>query len=201
MKENRGCKNIIKLNVFLLIAFLLIGLTAGIAYAAPSISLSPSSGFSSIMIAGSGFSPTSSITIYWDGNIVPNISIPSPLITNILGEFTAIVVVQNQTNPGFYNVTAKDSLGGEASALFTVVNMTGPEGQKGDTGPQGPEGIAGEKGDTGDQGIQGEKGDKGDQGSAGQMGLFEEALVVVAFIFSAFALILVFLQIRKKKPF
>lgn len=52
----------------------------------------------------------------------------------------------------------------------------GPQGEKGDTGPQGP---AGEKGDTGaqglqgipgPQGIQGEKGDKGDTGAQGPKG-------------------------------
>lgn len=200
MNIYNGCKNILKFYVFLSIVFLLFGFSAQVAYAAsPSISLSPSSGFSSIMVYGTGFSPSSSITIYWDGNSIPNI--PSPLITNFLGEFTAIINVQNQTDPGFYNVTAIDSLGGQASAFFTVVNMTGPEGPKGDTGPQGPEGTSGEKGDTGEQGISGEKGEKGDQGPSGQMGLFEEVIVVFALIFSILSLLLIYFHTRKKKPF
>jgi hypothetical protein len=197
MNKYKGCKNVFKLFVFLL----MLGFFTQIAAAAPTISLSPTSGFSSIMVTGSGFSPSSTITIYWDGVAMPNISIPSPLITNILGEFTAIVNVLNQTSPGFYNITARDSLSGQASAQFYVVNMTGPEGPIGDTGPQGPEGATGEKGDTGLQGIQGEKGEIGDQGPPGQMGLLEEVLIAFAFIFSVLSFIMVFFQTRKKKPF
>ena len=46
----------------------------------------------------------------------------------------------------------------------------GPQGEKGDTGPQGPQGPQGEKGDTGPQGPQGEKGDTGDTGPQGPQG-------------------------------
>ncbi len=199
MNKNKEFKNIFKLNIFLLIVFLLFGFFVQVAYAAPTISLSPSSGFSSIMVVGSGFSPVSNITIYWDGNSISNI--PSPLFTNFLGEFTAIINVQNQTEPGFYNVTAIDLLGGQASAFFTVVNMTGPEGPKGDTGPQGPEGTSGIKGDTGEQGIPGEKGEEGDQGPPGQMGLLEEVVITFAIILSILSLLLVYFHTRKKKPF
>jgi len=150
------------------------------------------------MISGANFS-AGTITIYWEGNLIPTIL--SPLTTNPFGAFTAIINVQNQTEPGLYNITAIDSLGGQASAFFTVVNMTGPEGPKGDTGPQGPEGYSGEKGDPGEQGPAGEKGEKGDQGIADQMGLLEEILIVIAFIFSVLSLILVFFKIRKRKPF
>jgi len=202
MNKFKGCKNILKFFVFLLSVFLVFGCFTQVANAAPVISLYPSSGFSTIMVSGTGFSPSSTITIYWDGNSTPNI--PTPLITNFLGDFTAIINVPNQTKPGFYNITAIDSLGGQASFLFTVVNMTGPEGPKGDTGPQGPEGTSGEKGDTGEQGIAGEKGEKGDQGEqgpAGQMGILEEVIVAIAFIFSALSLLLIYFHTRKKKPF
>jgi hypothetical protein len=201
MNKNSGCKNILKFFVFISIIFLLFGFFAQVAYAAtPTITLSPSSGFSSIMVSGTGFSSVSNnnITIYWDGNPIP--TFPSALVTDY-GEFTALINVPNQTNPGFYNITAIDSLGVQASALFYVVNMTGPEGPKGDTGPQGPEGTSGIKGDTGEQGIPGEKGEKGDQGPPGQMGLLEEVIVVFAFILSILSLFLVFLHTRKKKPF
>jgi len=199
MKKYKGCKNILKFKLFLIICFLLFGFFTQIASAAPTISLSPSSGFSTIMVSGSSFSPSSIITIYWNGDTTPNI--PGPLITNFLGEFTAIINVPNQTEPGFYNITAIDSIGGQASAFFTVVNMTGPQGPIGETGPQGPEGTYGEKGDTGEQGIPGEKGEKGDQGPAGQMGLLEEVVIVIAFILSVLSFLLVYFHTRKKKPF
>lgn len=60
-----------------------------------------------------------------------------------------------------------------------TVNIRGPDGPKGDTGPQGPTGPkgdkgdtgpAGPKGDTGDVGPAGPKGDTGDTGPAGPKG-------------------------------
>ena len=48
-----------------------------------------------------------------------------------------------------------------------TVNIRGPDGPKGDTGPQGP---TGPKGDTGDTGPAGPKGDTGDVGPAGPKG-------------------------------
>lgn len=46
----------------------------------------------------------------------------------------------------------------------------GPQGEKGDTGPQGPQGEKGDPGDTGPQGPQGEKGDTGGTGPQGPQG-------------------------------
>jgi hypothetical protein len=198
MNKNKGCKNILKLYVFLLIVFLLFGFSANVATAAsPAISLSPSSGFSTIMISGTDFSSiiNNNITVYWVGSPIP--TFPSKIETDY-GEFTAIINVPNQTDPGFYNITVIDSQGLQASAIFTVINMTGPEGPKGDTGPQGPEGTFGEKGDTGEQGIQGEK---GDQGPPGQMGILEEVVIIFAIILSILSLLLVYFHTRKKKPF
>ncbi|MGJ0690300.1 hypothetical protein [Veillonella seminalis] len=63
------------------------------------------------------------------------------------------------------------------------IGLTGPQGEqgiegprgeqgiKGDQGIQGPQGIQGEQGPVGPQGIQGPKGDKGDRGSEGPRGL------------------------------
>ena len=48
------------------------------------------------------------------------------------------------------------------------VNIKGPKGEKGDTGPEGPQG---QKGDTGATGSQGPKGDTGAAGPAGPQGL------------------------------
>jgi len=196
MSKKYGCKNILKLYVF---GFVVIGFCGSVALAAPLISLSPSSGFSTVMVVGNGFSPTSNIIIYWNNISIP--SYPSPLLTNFFGEFTAIINVPNQTTPGFYNISVMDSLGGQSSSFFTVVNMTGPEGPIGNTGPQGPEGISGEKGDTGDQGVQGIQGVEGDQGPQVEIGLPLEMSIIFAFILSAIALILVFFHVRKKKPF
>lgn len=77
---------------------------------------------------------------------------------------------------------------------YNLGRVIGPQGPKGDTGPQGPQGIKGDtgpagptgpkgpkgdtgpigltgpKGDQGIQGIQGPKGDKGDTGATGPTG-------------------------------
>ena len=59
------------------------------------------------------------------------------------------------------------------------VNIMGPQGEQGETGPQGPQGEQGEtgpqgpqgeQGETGAQGPQGEKGDTGAQGPQGEQG-------------------------------
>ena len=57
--------------------------------------------------------------------------------------------------------------GFEGTEAEWLASLTGPQGEKGDTGEQGPQG---EKGDTGEQGPQGEKGDTGEQGPQGKKG-------------------------------
>ncbi len=182
--------------VFILFVFLLSVFLSQGAYAA-SLTLSPNSGFSSIMVVGTDFSTITNITIFWNGSAIP--TIPSQLIVES-GGFTALINVPSQIKPGSYNVTAKGFSGGEkASAFFTVVNMTGPEGPKGDTGPQG---STGEKGDTGEQGLTGETGSKGDKGATGEMSLLQSILIIFAFVLSVLSLfltILIILKIRKKK--
>ncbi|WP_306009337.1 hypothetical protein [Bacillus sp. MMSF_3328] len=54
------------------------------------------------------------------------------------------------------------------SAKMAVVDLQGPQGEKGDTGPRGPIGLTGPKGE---QGLQGPQGIKGDTGPAGPHGL------------------------------
>ena len=54
--------------------------------------------------------------------------------------------------------------------IDTKVSATGPQGPKGDIGPQGEQGPKGDTGPQGLQGIQGEKGDTGLQGPKGDTG-------------------------------
>jgi len=64
----------------------------------PQITLSPTSGFSAITVAGKGFFG-GQITIYWDDEPIP--TVPSPLYSYDTqdGSFTAIITVPTQTDP------------------------------------------------------------------------------------------------------
>lgn len=66
-----------------------------------------------------------------------------------------------------------DSVGQKIWAYFTGtgwVDMEGPQGPQGDTGPQGPQGPQGETGPQGPQGLQGDTGPQGPQGLQGDTG-------------------------------
>ena len=161
-----------RLSLFVFLATLLIlvvGVPSHKVYSqhSGSISLSPTSGFSTVTIAGSGFSGSGfyggEISIYWDGEPIP--TVPAPLYANQQGNFTAIISVPTQTDPGEHTVTARDQQGTTASAIFEVVDMTGPQGPRGEQGP------AGEQGPTGEQGAQGEPGPPGPTGEQGPPGL------------------------------
>lgn len=83
---------------------------------------------------------------------------------------------------GYVNAVARDAktakdAAAESRVLYQKVQedlaegkLTGPKGDKGDTGAQGIQGPKGDKGDTGPKGIQGEKGEKGDPGPQGIQG-------------------------------
>jgi hypothetical protein len=154
-----------------------------------NIVLSPYTGFASTTMIGSGFSNNSRVTIAWDGTTVP--SVPSAVITDTTGSFAALISVPTQTAPGVHTINATDESGNWATATFTVVDMTGPQGPKGDTGAQGPTGLQGQQGPKGDTGLQGStgpqgpKGDTGPQGSQGDTGPQgppgENQLVLIAF--------------------
>lgn len=103
----------------------------------PSITLSPTSGFSTVTISGQGFD--GQIRIYWEQQLIP--TVPSPVYAGNDGTFTAIISVPTQTRPGRYSVSVE---GGKvsATATFTVFDMTGA------TGPVGPAGPAGDPGPT-----------------------------------------------------
>lgn len=144
----------------------------------PIITLTPTSGFAATTVVGEGFS-YSEIYIYWDQERIP--TVPSPLFPTytyeqIPGHFTAIISVPTQTAPGDHEITAKDQEGNWARAIFTVIDMTGPQGPMGETGPagpageQGPAGAAGEQGPTGPTGRQGTPGQAGEQGPPGPTG-------------------------------
>ena len=53
---------------------------------------------------------------------------------------------------------------------YADVDLTGPQGPKGETGDTGPQGPKGDTGETGPQGPQGDKGDTGPQGPKGDTG-------------------------------
>jgi len=93
------------------------------------ITLTPSSGIAVTTVAGSGFSSYSKVTLNWDGVSLP--TVPSSIITDAYGQFTAIISVPTQTVPGTHIVNATDDDSNWATATFTVVNMTGPQGPSG----------------------------------------------------------------------
>lgn len=119
-----------------------------------TIDLTPDVGFSSTTVVGLEFAANSTVTITWDGTLIP--TVPSPVITDSDGNFTAIISVLTPNDPGPHTVNATDESGNWATATFTVVDITGPQG------PEGPQGEQGDPGDTGPQGPEGPKGDKGD---------------------------------------
>ena len=111
------------------------------------ITLTPSSGLGVVTVSGLGFSVNSEVEIDWAGEDVP--TVPTTIKTDDDGNFTAIISVPT-TTPGDYTVAAVDESGNEASATFTVEDMTGPQGPAGSEGPQG------ETGEQGPAGAQGE---------------------------------------------
>ncbi len=85
----------------------------------PKLELEPTSGIATTTLVGSGFAPNSEMSVTWNGTTVH--TVPSPLITDGYGAFTAIISVLNQTVPGSYNITTVDEMGNEATAIFEVI--------------------------------------------------------------------------------
>ena len=104
----------------------------------------PAEGIASTTLVGSGFAPNSTITVSWDGEVIP--TIPSPLTTDSSGNFTAIISVLTQTEPGVHIIQVTDEEGNVAFAPFNVTDMTGPPGPQGPPGPEGPPGEQGPPG-------------------------------------------------------
>lgn len=146
--------------ITIFVALVLSLATIAVAYACttpavsiPAITLSPNQGFATTTISGTGFSADKTITITYDGVAQP--TVPITVQTDCSGAFTAIISIPNELAVGPHTIVASDSKGDAASATFTVVSMTGPQGE------QGPQGV---------QGVQGPQGIQGPQGAAGQNG-------------------------------
>ena len=90
----------------------------------PKLELVPATGIAATTLVGSGFAPKSKISVTWDDTPIP--TVPSPLITDGYGNFTAIISVLNQTTSGIYTVKAVDEIGTEANASFTVYSNVSP---------------------------------------------------------------------------
>jgi len=101
----------------------------------PHLSLVPDTGFEATTILGGRFAANSAVTITWDGTPIP--TVPSHLTTDSNGNFTAIISVLTPTDPRLHNVAATDQEGNKAEATFTVVDATGPPGEKGEAGLKG----------------------------------------------------------------
>jgi hypothetical protein len=159
----------------------------------PVLELTPSTGFASTTVVGSGgFAANSKITITWDGTPLP--TVPIEITTNAYGNFTAIVSVLTPNVPGTHVVNATDESGRSGWATFTVVDMTGPIGPEGDEGPQG---VPGPTGATGEQGL---KGDKGDQGPAGVVPVETIALAFIPAIIAIILAVFALMKMRLPRP-
>jgi hypothetical protein len=178
----------------LVIGIIVLALFPAAIFGGGVITLTPSSGISAITVSGSGFAAMVPVTIYWDNVAIP--TVPMNVVPDAGGNFTAIISVPTQTTPGNHIVKAANSAtvttGGqtgypstttvpyEGSAVFNVIDMTGPQGPEGPAGPQGDMGSKGLTGATGPQGSQGEPGPQGPpgpQGSAGESVVQEESAV------------------------
>jgi hypothetical protein len=84
----------------------------------PKLELEPTSGIAATTLVGSGFAPKSEISVTWSGITVH--TVPSPLVSDNYGNFTAIISVLNQTVSDSYDVSAVDEMGNEATATFRV---------------------------------------------------------------------------------
>ena len=150
----------------------------------PVLELTPSTGFASTTIVGSGgFAGNSRINVTWDGTPIP--TVPQVITTDAQGNFTAIISVLTPNVPGTHVVNATDETGRSGWTTFTVVSMIGPQGD------EGPQGVQGATGATGEQGL------KGDQGEQGPAGVFPVESLVLAFVPAIIAIIIAVYALMK----
>ena len=121
------------------------------------ISVNPAEGVLTV-VGGNGFERSSAIELTWDDSDVQ--SIPGNVVADERGAFTAIVVVPDQADTGAHMVKAIGDDGRTATAVFTVLNVTGQgaQGTPGAPGPPGPPGSAGPGGTAGAAGPRGPAG-------------------------------------------
>jgi PKD repeat protein len=100
------------------------------------ITLSPEKGFASTTVVGAYFTPNATVAIAWDGVVVP--TVPSKVVADNNGTFTAIITVPTQTAVGNHTVKATDTGGITSEEVFTVVDMTGLQGFQGFQGSRPP---------------------------------------------------------------
>jgi len=157
----------------------------------PVLELVPATGFASTTIVGSGgFAGNSRIiNVTWDGTPIP--TVPQVIITDIYGNFTAIISVPTPNAPGPHLVNATDEYGRSGWATFTVVDMTGPTGPQGEQGQTGP---------TGPQGAQGQTGPEGPQGETGPAGVVPMEYVAATAVPSIIAIVLAVYALMKARP-
>ena len=87
-----------------------------------------------------------------------------------MGKATTITISDKY---GTKTVVIYDGKNADELTPEQLAQLVGPQGPKGDEGPQGatgPQGPKGDKGDTGATGPQGPKGDEGPQGATGPQG-------------------------------
>jgi hypothetical protein len=82
-----------------------------------SITLSPSTGFSTATISGDNFTDNTTITITWAGTAIA--TYPTTITADENGSFTALIAIPTSAS-GQYTITATDTDNISASATFTV---------------------------------------------------------------------------------
>jgi len=85
-----------------------------------TISLSSNAGIggTAVTISGSGYNPSSTVTVKFDSTTL--ITSPSVVTTNTAGSFTATIAIPSGTSLGSHTISATDSSGRTASTIFNV---------------------------------------------------------------------------------
>jgi len=180
------------ITLALAISLVVVGATAHEAYSQvgaprPEITLVPDVGCCATTVVGVGFFG-GEITIYWDDEPIP--TVPSPLYGGDTqeGGFTSIITVPTQTEPGEYEVMARDQERTTARAIFEVVDMTGPQGLPGEQGPAGTQGPAGAPGAPGEPGPTGPQGPAGETGPPGEAASVAPTMIAIVLALIAIGL-------------
>ena len=86
-----------------------------------TITLSPTSGgvSTSVTISGSGFTASSSVTVKFDTTTIA--TTPASITATASGTFSATITVPSTTTVGNHTISASDTVGKTASALFNVI--------------------------------------------------------------------------------